>query len=65
MPREVAIAGIGLATSIGIFLLRWFYIALTGAPIAFSVPIVVTWLVRGGRESAAVWVVAVAIVYLA
>jgi hypothetical protein len=114
VPREVAIAGIGLATSVGIFLLwivdllvyhrlldacfteaqkveqqhpelpqvrtsmglghrgrvvttrlRWFYVALTAAPIAFSIPIVVTWLLRDSRQSSAIMTVLAAIVYLA
>jgi hypothetical protein len=115
IPREVAIAGIGLAGSIGIFLLwivdllvyhrlldacfteakaierahpelpqvrtrmgksqaggrvvttrlRWFYIALTAAPLAFSIPLVTVWCARLYGTGVALSVVAAALGYAA
>ena len=104
VPRELAIGGVGLAVSIGIFLLwivdllvyhrlldacfseaknierahpelpqvrssmgrsqrggrvvttrlRWFYIALTAAPLVFSMPFVVSWCLRERGATTAV-----------
>lgn len=114
IPQELAIAGIGLAASVGIYLLwivdllvyhrlldacfteakkiearhaelpqvrssmgrslrggrvvttrlRWFYILLTAAPIAFAAPIFVLWCAREWGASSAVLAAAATLLYL-